>query len=225
MDMPDISSFAEAKPIITCTIEAILEPSDLAALASGALKQEATEAAAAHVPTALPEVDDPTDLKKLRERHHSVARLIASGQSNTMVAALTNYTPAYLSVLLNNPSMQELVEMYRVQLGAPGAVVAEKLRTVGLEAVAKLATKLEAGELDPNHLLGLAKLGLDRSGHGPSSTQHVVKEDHILDHAKLAELNAKARAASQEYIVPRQAVIASLPKPEAEESEHADSNS
>lgn len=197
----------EITPIVTCTIEGILEVDDLRELADPAL-------AGTEPPAAL-EVEDPGNLKKIREKHHSVARLIAGGMTQRMVAQLSGYNESYVSVLLNNPAMTELIEMYRIQQGAATAVITEKLKTVGLKAVEKLEEQMDEGKLSNQELLAAAKLGLDRGGHGPQSKHHVVNENHSIDHTRLAELNNKARANSREFIVPvsevRQAV---LPAPE-----------
>ena len=90
LDISDLMQ--EATPIVTCTIEGILEASDIAHL---------TEAKS----VAAPRGAEPGDLSRLRERHHSVARFIAQGMSQRLVASLCNYTESYLSVLLNNPAM------------------------------------------------------------------------------------------------------------------------
>jgi hypothetical protein len=221
MDL-DLSG-VDTMPIITCTIEGLLEPSDLAALASGELKQKVDEAEqhAQEVVTAAAEpVDNPADLKKLRERHHAVARLLASGVSPGLVATITGYTPQYISILQNGPAFKELLGLYKMQMGSNTMVLTEKLRTVAMEAVEKIEKKVRTDEdLSVSDLVGVAKLGLDRSGHGPSSSHHVTSESHQIDHARLAELNAAARASSAEYIVPRHKVVESLPKPVAEEDE------
>jgi hypothetical protein len=190
MDL-DLSGFAPPTPIITCTIEGILEPEDLAALAAGG----------ADVAIASAKVDDPTDLKKIRERHHAVARLMANGMKPGLVAALTGYTGSYISVLMNNPAMQELVELYRIKNGSAMQVITENLRTVGSKATEKLNEKLDADEINDVHeLVAIAKLGHDRSGHGPSSTTNSISETHVIDHAKLAELNRQAREGSSGQI-------------------------
>jgi hypothetical protein len=198
-------------PIVTCVIEGILDEEDLRALALGAPPS---------VPGAPPpEVDDPADLKKVREKHHSVARLIASGgMSQRMVATITGYTEGYLSVLLNNPAMIELVEMYRIQSGAANAIITEKLKTVGGKALEKLEGKIDAGDLNANELIQAAKLGMDRAGHGPTSSSRHVEEKHLVDHAELTRLHNEARRGSAEYTVPveqvRKALTDARPAPE-----------
>lgn len=197
MDLSNIIVPEEAKPakIVTCVVEGILEESDLRELALGELAPSVE-----NLP-AVVEEEDPANLKRIKEKHHSVARLIAQGLQQRMVASLTGYNEAYLSVLLNAPAMIELVEMYRIQNGAASQVITEKLKTVGLKAVEQLEEKVDAGDMSVDGLLGVAKLGLDRGGHGPSSTQHNVTENHIIDHAALQELNRQARQRSAGSIV------------------------
>lgn len=208
--LPDI---ALVPKIITATIEGVLEESDLRELLVGqGVEEQAAEGKApkAPAPEFLP-VEEPTDLKRLRERHHSVARLVAKGMQQSLVANITGYTQSYLSVLLNAPAMRELVEMYRIQNGAAAEVIGERLKTVGLKAIDKIEDKLEAEDLNAFELATIAKLGLDRSGHGPSSTQHTIQETHLVDHAELARLNKEALQRSAEVIIPMSEVRKALP--------------
>lgn len=196
------------KPTMTtCTVEGALEEEDLRqlVLSSGDV---------------MPDKDDPSDLKRIKEKHHHVARLVADGLSQRLVATITGYTENYLSILLNNPSMVELVELYRIKNGAAVQVATEKLKTVGLKALERLNDRIEADELDNNELISTAKLGLDRSGHGPSSIHKVENETHIFDHAKLAELNKEAKRRNAEYIVPQDEVREALRLPSPTEPEN-----
>lgn len=179
----------------TCTIEGSLEEEDLRQLL---------------VQTSDVEPEDPTDLKKLREKHHHVARLIADGLTQRLVANICGYHETYISILLNSPAMQELVELYRIKNGAAVSLATEKLKSVGLKALERLDEKIDADELNNQELLGAAKLGLDRAGHGPTSTQKHVGEHHVFDHAKLSELNQEARRRNADYIVPQEEVRESL---------------
>jgi len=213
LDLSDM----DVTPVVTATIEGILEPEDLAALVSQGF--DAQDLAVAAAP-----VDDPSDLKKLREKHHSVARLIAGGMAQSLCAAITGYTQPYISVLLKNPAMVELIEMYRIKNGAAAQVITENLRTVGSKATEKLNEMLDNGTVkDVHELVAIAKLGHDRSGHGPSSTSHNIQESHVIDHAKLALLNDEARKGSKEFIRSRasrtQPVIEHKPTEAADEGD------
>jgi hypothetical protein len=184
------------KPMVTSTIEGILDEDDLRELAFGYGPGDVKPA----------DEDDPSDLKKIREKHHHVARLIAGGHNQRMTAQLTGYNESYISILLNNPAMRELVELYRIQSGAAVKLATEKLATVGLKALEKLEEKIEADELNANELTSAAKLGLDRGGLGPQSKVHNINEQHVIDHAELTKLTADARNRNFEYIVPVETV-------------------
>lgn len=209
MDLGDIiipPAAKNATPIITCTVEGIIEEADLATLAYGS-------PALVH-PEQLPqENEDPSDLKKIREKHHSVARMIAAGLNQRMVSQICGYTESYLSVLLNNPSMQELIELYRIQNGAAGQIIVEKLRTVGLKAVEKLEERLETDKLNNNELIQTAKLGLDRADHGPTSRNHHIHENHHIDHAQIMEATKRARMKNVSRVTNIDDVRAALPAP------------
>jgi hypothetical protein len=192
----------------TCTIEGSLEAEDLRQLIMTPNDVVVDE-------------EDPRDLKKIREKHHHVARQIAAGLSQRLVSQITGYTEQYLSILLNSPAMVELVELYRIQNGQAAQLAHEKLKTVGLKALELLDEKLDNNELNNLELLSAAKLGLDRSGHGPSSTQKHVGEQHVFDHAKLAELNLEARRRNADYIVPQDSVRESLKLPAPTKQEDA----
>ena len=196
------------KPVVTCVVEGILEEDDLRELMLSS--DIGTEPVAD---------EDPNDLKKIREKHHSVARMIAGGLNQRMVSRLCRYNESYLSVLLNNPSMVELVELYRLQQGQASQLIVEKLKSVGLRAVEELEGRLDEGKLNNQELLALGKLGLDRGGHGPTSTQHNVTEQHVIDHAELVRLNKDARSRSAQRIVPAQEVRAQLPSPSSPSQE------
>lgn len=197
--------------ITTCTIEGSLEEEDL--------RQLMLEPG-----DVTPDEDNPADLKKIREKHHHVARLIADGLSQRLVSQICGYSEEYISILLNNPSMIELVELYRIQNGKATQVIVEKMKTVGLKALEQLDEKLDTKDLNNQELLAAAKLGLDRAGHGPTSTQKVVGEAHVFDHAKLAELNAKARRENAEFVVPQSEVRESLRRLPPPSEEKTDAN-
>lgn len=196
--------------VVTCTVLGIVQQEDLARLvAAGSRPLRHGDGSTTHS----------GDLARIKEQHHAVARLIASGLSQTLVASITGYTQSYMSVLLNNPAMTELVSHYRAQLTNGAEVVAERLKHIALKAVDALAEDLEAGELDANEKLALAKLGLDRSGHGPHSKVSTVTEHHLFDHAELQRMNREARRASDADII-RQALPA--PAIEIDDIEEAD---
>lgn len=196
----DLSALDNMQSIITCTVEGIVDEDDLRALVD--------------TPSAPPAAGD---LRKVRERHHSVARLLAAGVPQTVICDVTGYTASYLSTLLNAPSMQELVEHYRSRHTAAADIIAEQLRDAGQGALQRLVEMMDSEEgLDPQALLGLAKLGFDRSGHGPQSKHTNVDVTMLVDAAEIARLNREAREAAAADILHGTPIIEHQPEDDAD---------
>lgn len=187
-------------PHVTCTIEFVLGPEHLAEYAEASGNLETTQKS------------DEKDVQVLRARHHSVARLLAAGLPEGIVAELTDFTAPYISTLKNNPSMAQLIAHYRAGPTAAAEAIAEKLRSVGTQALARLESQIE--KLDSNQLLALAKLGLDRSGHGPQSKMAVEHEHRIFDVAEIAKIALEARRRQGDRIIPLDEIRRQLPKAE-----------
>lgn len=192
---------------VTCTIEHGLLPEHLADYAdqSGQL--------------ASAQKSDEKDVQALRARHHGVARLLAEGVPEGVVAELSNYTPAYISTLKNNPAMIQLIEFYRSPKTEVTRVIGEKLRVLSDMALNQLQQRLEEkpGEASITELKEVAKLGLDRSGNGPNSTVTNVNEHRLVADEELLELTRSARQRERGRIVDVEAVRTALPAPAAKE--------
>ena len=96
-----LSAEPDEKAPVTCTIEFALLPEHLADYADG------------HGNLASTQKSDEKDVQALRARHHGVARLLAEGVPEGVVAELSGYTGPYISTLKNNPAMIQLIEFYR----------------------------------------------------------------------------------------------------------------
>ena len=117
----------------------------------------------------------PVHVKKLRDSHHKAARLIAQGLPMWEVSLHTGLTASRISVLKADPSFQELLALYRQEVG-------EVNRTAYADGVQKMAA-LHSDALDEIHdrldeepekftfadLHDLVKLTSDRIGLGPQS--------------------------------------------------------
>lgn len=55
----------------------------------------------------------PSSIKKLRDHHHLVARLVAEGRRTTDIAFETGLSISRVSILKGDPAFQQLVEVYR----------------------------------------------------------------------------------------------------------------
>lgn len=211
MNVPlDISeALATVRTVTTVEILGSLEPEDVAAALAGG--RDVTDGNSSpppqgHIAGFVAEdtpADGGKDIKRLREKHHSTARLIASGMTQRMVAQLVGYTEGYLSVLLGSPAMQELITLYRSNYIASSELMTERLHSLAGKAVDELHARMEEtpGEIDVHALIAAAKLGLDRSGHGPTSHQNIREEKHIFDHAELVSRDRAARNESKSRVV------------------------
>jgi len=133
-------------PVVTATVEEVLQPEHIAEYLAKCGKLETTQKS------------DEKDVASLRARHHSVARLLATGMPEGTIADLTGFTGAYISTLKNNPSMIELVNHYRSPNNAVVEIIAERLRTVGHAALERLAEEIP--DMDHHALIATAKLGV-----------------------------------------------------------------
>lgn len=111
-------------------------------------------------------------LLRIRNAHHSMARLIAEGRKDVEIAAITGYSPSRISVLKHDPAFKELVAYYAGQVGEVFLNVHERLASVSMGAVEELQERLEEKPegFANRELMELAELGLDRTGFGPKST-------------------------------------------------------
>lgn len=113
-------------------------------------------------------------VQTLRDNHHRIARALASGMTNIEVAATCGIAVNSVSRFKADPTCADLIAHYRGILTAEWAqqdTVVEYLRSNALKAQAMLSDKLdEAAEknefLPTRDLLGIAELGLDRTGYG-----------------------------------------------------------
>ena len=155
-----------------------------------------------------PRDSTPPPIVKLRERHHSLARIIASGEMDDAAASIiTGYSASRISILRADPTFQALVEHYRENLTTRYYDMHQKLADLGEATVDEIAQRIEDGgeSMDLGDLLNIAKFAADRSGHGPSSTQQVDVRVGLAD---------KLEAARQSALAARQRVIDITPKEE-----------
>ncbi len=115
-------------------------------------------------------------IKRLRERHHALAREVAGGgKSDKQIAIEQGYTPATLTRLRSDPSFIELVDFYARGYDADKKDMLDRLTALGEEATDELRERLETkpDEFSNGQLMELTKLASDRTGFGPSSKSEV----------------------------------------------------
>lgn len=127
-------------------------------------------------------------LKRIGERHHSLARMLAGGMKPGEAAVAVGLHPSRVSILQDDPTFAELVKFYRENVDAVYANLHERLAGMSADAAEELRRRLEDNpeELGLGSLMEMVKLGADRTGHGPTSRQEVNVTHNIADRLQAA---------------------------------------
>ena len=151
-------------------VERSLAPSDLALLHRGETVQA-------------------PKLKKISERHHRLAHLLAQGMGSTDAARVCGYDVSRVSILKSDPSFRQLIQHYRAQQEMILADTYQLLGGLTQDAIAELRQRIEDSpeEFTVKELVELMKTGADRSGHGPT------KKEEITTNMNLSDMLANAR--------------------------------
>jgi hypothetical protein len=111
-------------------------------------------------------------LKRLSERHHSLARSLAGGMSPSEAAITCGYSTSRVSILQDDPAFRELLAFYRSDVEVQYRDLHVRLSGLALDAADELAQRLEEApeELSVGQLMDLTKMGADRTGFGPQTS-------------------------------------------------------
>jgi hypothetical protein len=133
-------------------VERQLEPEDLAIL-----ELEPTKAPA---------------LKRIRDSHHALARVVASGMTNVEASAVTGFDSTYISILKSDPTFNELLAYYAEHEAAQQAELRERMVVMALDVGQELRDRVlnTPENIEFNDLRNLFKDLADRTGHGPAHT-------------------------------------------------------
>jgi hypothetical protein len=128
----------------------------------------------------------PNALKRLTERHHALARSLAGGMPIGDAATLQGYTISRVSILQSDPAFKELLEFYREDAQRPYRDLHIRLAGLSMDAAEELSVRLEEDmqteeikdkKVSIGQLMEITKLGADRTGYGPQSSQLNVNVD------------------------------------------------
>lgn len=115
-----------------------------------------------------------TPLKRISERHHALARNLAGGMKPGEAGIVCGYDASRVSILQADPAFKELVEFYRADVDRVYRGMHEQLAAASSLALDIMQDRLEdeelAKEVSMGQLIEVAKMGADRTGHGPAST-------------------------------------------------------
>jgi hypothetical protein len=125
-------------------------------------------------------------LARIRQVHHIIARLIASGMSNTDIAAEMGYNPSRIALLRSDPAMVELVANYMTQdnetwLRARDQFY-DRIARSGLKAWAQIEDQLDEADetgdrLSIDRLVKIADSASDRVGYHKRTTTTNINID------------------------------------------------
>jgi hypothetical protein len=107
-------------------------------------------------------------LKRLRDSHHAVARLLAHGLTPFQVSLQTGYSPSRISTLQVDPAFQELREFYRRNADAVAQEFEAKMQLVAQDAAQRIHEMVQDDEIESPALLNeIFKTFADRAGFAP----------------------------------------------------------
>ena len=148
----------------------------------------------------------PQPIKKLRQRHHALAKALADGIPDGEAGMLCGYTASHVSILKADPSFKDLLKFYGEKKDERYLELHDKIAALGEDAVDEITDRLEsdAESFSVGQLLEVSKMALDRSGHGPQTSTNVNVNVGLAD--KLAQgrqraLEAKAKAMREAQMI------------------------
>ena len=119
-------------------------------------------------------------LKKLRPKHLAVLRLWAQGLDNAEIAVLVGYTPATVSLIVNLPEAQELLEEMKAGTFETIADVRTSLQFIApelLEEKIRLAFNAKSEQVRSNSCAELLAL----AGHAPLRKIEITRPLEVVD--------------------------------------------
>jgi hypothetical protein len=127
----------------------------------------------------------PTVVQRLRDSHHRAAKAFAAGMTPGQVGQQTGYSQSRLSVLLQDKSFQDLVEVYRKSgcqefleysdLSVANMILGERLLNDSLHEIGERDHPLTLTEIRP--ILELVSARQDRFGFPKQAVNHNVNHD------------------------------------------------
>lgn len=129
-------------------------------------------------------------LKKVREIHHAIARLLGGGMSPGQAAATIGWDPQRVRNLLQSPAFTELVAIYAEQKDLVVNDFEAKMRLVASDALSMVHERLmslEGEKMSTNELVDIIKTLADRTGYSANKPQPPVSIN--FDRTAIAALN------------------------------------
>lgn len=127
---------------------------------------------------------------RLRERHHSIARLLAAGLTPTQIGEMIGMAPSSISNIQKSPAFQSLLFSYAAENEKAASDFKSRLEATAGAALNELHERLvnNPEEFSAGVLLQTVNSLADRTGHGP--TQKVLNTTVALTPADIRALKA-----------------------------------
>lgn len=93
----------------------------------------------------------PSPIQRITDRHHALARLLASGVAEGEAALILNYDNSRVSILKNSPAFQELLNLYRSEVDREFASVLDHMSGLSRDALLELRDRIEDNPKDFSH--------------------------------------------------------------------------
>lgn len=158
-------------------------------------------------------------IQRLRDPHHLLARLLASGVRLGEAAERSGYSLSRASVLQSDPAFKDLIEQYRKEVSAAYSENLDTFFSLAtsnmLKAQRQLAEKLEEADetgelLSVRELVAISADSADRVGYGKKQTNVNVNVDFA---SQLEKAIARSSKAEQMKVVGQVSSRAQLPSP------------
>lgn len=135
---------------------------------------------------------DPTEVRRMTERHHALARALAEGMTPGVAGSMLGFSPSRVSILRSSPAFKELQDLYTREKDAQFVETTARLAGLTQDAILELQQRLEdePGEITTAQLVEIAKMAADRSGHGPSSKNETTVRVDLADRLEAARQRA-----------------------------------
>jgi hypothetical protein len=128
-------------------------------------------------------------IERYRESHHSIARMIAMGQTDSMIRRNTGLSLRRLALLKASPSFIELIEFYGKQIHEKVDAAVDAYIDLGVSNMLRSETmiadhldaaqdQIEAGEPNPIPITILDRLSQGRADRFGYSKHSIVHHDH-----------------------------------------------
>lgn len=139
-------------------------------------------------------------LQAIRNSHHKLARLLASGERDYIAAAMCNYSITTVNYLKADPAFQELLALYEQQVQEIFIDRNELMADIHTDVLGEIQRRLTETpeQFTPAALTELHKSLADRSGHGPSSNVNANLNILSLSGADIARIKAQQRVTGED---------------------------